>query len=60
MVMNLNNKNEILKRANFLLRDGIKKTFDYIKSRGVRPFDYNINIEINNELTPSTWKNKEI
>ena len=24
MVMNLNNKNEILKRANFLLRDGIK------------------------------------
>ena len=42
------------------LRDGIKKTFDYIKSRGVRPFDYNINIEINNELTPSTWKNKEI
>tara|TARA_A100001015_G_C14970765_1_gene705005 strand:- start:170 stop:1186 length:1017 start_codon:yes stop_codon:yes gene_type:complete len=42
------------------LRDGIQKTFEYIKSRGVRPFDYNINIEINNDLTPSTWKNKEI
>lgn len=42
------------------LRDGIKKTFEYIKKRGVRPFEYNINIEINNELTPSTWKNKEI
>ncbi len=42
------------------LRDGIKKTFDYIKKRGVRPFDYNINIEIDNDLTPSTWKNKEI
>ena len=42
------------------LRDGIQKTFEYIKKRGVRPFDYNINIEINNELTPSTWKNKEI
>ena len=42
------------------LDDGIKKTFDYIKLRGVRPFDYNINIEINNDLTPSTWKNKEI
>ena len=42
------------------LQDGIKKTFDYIKKRGTRPFDYNINIEINNELTPSTWKNKEI
>ena len=37
-----------------------KKTFEYIKKRGTRPFDYNINIEIENELTPSTWKNKEI
>ena len=42
------------------LKEGIKKTFEYIKERGVRPFDYNINIEINNELTPDTWKNKEI
>tara|TARA_B100000963_G_C22602295_1_gene660829 strand:+ start:518 stop:1528 length:1011 start_codon:yes stop_codon:yes gene_type:complete len=42
------------------LEDGIKKTLEYIKKRGTRPFDYNINIEIDNELTPSTWKNKEI
>ena len=42
------------------LKEGIQKTFDYIKERGIRPFDYNINIEINNELTPTTWKNKEI
>ena len=42
------------------LNDGIKKTFDYIKKRGVRPFDYNIKIEIDNDLTPITWKNKEI
>ena len=42
------------------LQKGIEKTFDYIKKRGTRPFDYNINIEINNELTPTTWKNKEI
>ena len=42
------------------LHDGIKKTFDYIKKRGVRPFDYNINIEIKNELTPTTWTKKEI
>ena len=42
------------------LKEGIQKTFEYIKKRGIRPFDYNINIEINNELTPSTWKNKEI
>ncbi len=42
------------------LQKGIEKTFEYIKNRGARPFDYNINLEINNELTPSTWKNKEI
>ncbi len=42
------------------LRDGIQKTYDYIKKRGVRPFDYNIELEIVNELTPETWKNKEI
>ena len=42
------------------LIDGVKQTYEYIKKRGTRPFDYNINIEINNELTPSTWKNKEI
>ena len=42
------------------LLDGIKNTFNYIKKRGVRPFDYHINLEIKNELTPSTWTKKEI
>ena len=42
------------------LDEGIKKTFEYIKKRGVREFDYNIELEIKNELTPETWKNKEI
>ena len=42
------------------LDEGINKTFEYIKKRGVRPFNYNIELEINNDLTPSTWKNKEI
>ena len=42
------------------LKEGIKKTYDYIKKRGTRPFDYNIKIEIDNELTPTTWKNKEV
>ena len=42
------------------LQEGIQKTFEYIKKRGTRPFDYNIEIEINNEFTSSTWKNKEI
>ena len=42
------------------LQKGIEKTYEYIKKRGVRPFDYNIELEIVNELTPDTWKNKEV
>ena len=42
------------------LYTGIKKTFEYIKNRGVKPFNYHINIEIKNELTPDTWLKKEI
>jgi UDP-glucose 4-epimerase len=42
------------------LQKGIEKTYEYIKKRGTRPFDYNIELEIVNELTPDTWKNKEV
>jgi UDP-glucose 4-epimerase len=42
------------------LSEGIKKTFEYIKKRGAKPFDYHIDIEIENELTPDTWKKHEI
>ena len=42
------------------LKNGILKTFQYIKKRGTRPFDYNISLEIKNELTPETWIKKEI
>ena len=42
------------------LKNGIIKTFNYIKQRGTRPFDYNINLEIKNELTPETWLKKEL
>ena len=42
------------------LRDGILKTYEYIKNRGPKPFEYYIDIEIKNELTPDTWIKKEI
>ena len=42
------------------LTDGIKKTYDYIKKRGTKEFNYRLSIEIENDLTPETWKNKEI
>ena len=40
------------------LSEGIKEMVDYIKERGPKEFRYNYNIEINNEHTPETWKNK--
>ena len=42
------------------LYNGVLNTFKYIKQRGVRPFNYYIDIEIKNELTPETWLKKEI
>ena len=42
------------------LDEGIKKTYEYIKNRGSLPFDYHIDIEIKNSLTPKTWTDKEI
>ena len=42
------------------LRNGIIKTYDYIKKRGSKPFGYHINLEIKNELTPEVWLKKEL
>ena len=42
------------------LKNGISKTYDYIKRRGSKPFEYYINIEIKNELTPEVWLKKEL
>jgi|TARA_B110000914_G_C15440204_1_gene435747 UDP-glucose 4-epimerase len=47
-------------KTSISLKEGVQKTFEYIKNRGVKPFDYNIKIEIKNELTPKTWTQKEI
>ena len=42
------------------LKTGILHTFNYIKKRGKKPFNYYINLEIENELTPESWTKKEI
>ena len=40
---------------------GIEKTFEYIKKRGAKEFDYTkLNLEIKNSLTPEVWLKKEI
>tara|TARA_B100001123_G_C15199275_1_gene982653 strand:- start:211 stop:1227 length:1017 start_codon:yes stop_codon:yes gene_type:complete len=47
-------------RTKTTLKEGISKTFEYIKERGPKPFNYYINLEIENELTPYSWVKKEI
>jgi UDP-glucose 4-epimerase len=42
------------------LKEGINKTYEYIKRQGPRPFNYHLNLEIINDKTPTTWKNKLI
>jgi len=42
------------------LKTGIEKTYQYIKQRGARDFEYHLNLEIINEHTPQTWKDKLI
>jgi len=40
------------------LKEGLKEMIEYIKKRGVRKFRYHLDLEIINEKTPETWKNK--
>lgn len=40
------------------LRDGIRFTRDWIIEQGTRPFEYHLPLEIINDHTPVTWRNK--
>ncbi len=40
------------------LSDGIKKTIEFIQSNGPKAFNYHLEMEIINERTPVTWKEK--
>ena len=42
------------------LRDGLEQMVEYIKEKGPKEFKYNYDIEINNDKTPITWKDKLI
>jgi hypothetical protein len=33
---------------------------DWVKIRGVGPFNYNLPVEIQNHLTPKTWVNQKL
>ena len=47
-------------KTKFTLDESIQLTYDYIKKRGPKEFDYHIDLEINNEKTPQTWNMKII
>jgi UDP-glucose 4-epimerase len=40
------------------LKDGLKKTIDYIIRQGTKTFDYSYPLEIINQQTPDTWSKK--
>ena len=40
------------------LKEGLAQMIDYIKKRGPKRFRYHLALEIVNEKTPETWKNK--
>jgi len=42
----------------YTLRQGLMEMIDYIKDRGTKAFRYHLDIEIVNEKTPKTWKNR--
>ena len=47
-------------KSNQDINEIIKKMIVFIKSKGIKKFVYDYDIEINNELTPDTWKKKLI
>ena len=40
------------------LREGLQSVIDYIRDRGTLPFLYHLELEIINEITPQTWKDR--
>jgi UDP-glucose 4-epimerase len=40
------------------LEQSIRETVDYVKNRGPHPFNYRYKLEIINEKTPATWKDR--
>jgi UDP-glucose 4-epimerase len=40
------------------IKYSVKYTVDWIKNRGSMPFDYSFPLEIINDKTPKTWKDR--
>jgi len=44
--------------AKVTLEDGLAQMIDWIRERGVRPFRYNLELEIDSHRTPVTWSKR--
>ena len=42
------------------LQTGIQKTYEYIKKKGPKKFNYHVELEIVNDLTPKVWLDKKL
>ena len=47
-------------KTTYSIDESVKLTYDYIKKNGPKDFNYKLPLEILNEKTPLTWKNKTI
>lgn len=45
-------------QTKYTLRKGLEELVDYIATRGPKPFTYHLDVEIINEKTPKTWKER--
>jgi len=45
-------------KTEYSLERGLREMINYIKARGTKKFKYHLDLEIVNQKTPKTWKNK--
>jgi len=45
-------------KTQWTLKDGLSEMIEYVKHRGVRPFNYHLELEILTDKTPRTWKDR--
>lgn len=45
-------------KTEYTLEQGLKEMINYIKNKGPKKFRYHLDLEIINEHTPDTWKNR--
>jgi UDP-glucose 4-epimerase len=45
-------------KTKYTLKEGLQEMIEHIRNRGVKPFKYHLPLEIINDKTPKTWKEK--